>query len=121
MNSHDGVGVNIGRDRGEHALRRALTDLSGHMDIHFRAHMLSSREAYNEKLSDLGGEGRVHAEGESYFPTHHEIPGKMSHVWLGSPCTSSSSNAVIYKKYNIACVSSYSQTDAPAGKRPALA
>lgn len=110
MNSHDRVGVNIRRERGERGLRRARTELSGHMDVHIRAHMLPS---------DLGGEGGVHAEGESYLD--HEIPGKMSHVWLRGQCTPSNRNAMRDRKYNTACVSSYCQTGAPAAKRPAPA
>lgn len=46
MNSHDSVCVNIRRDRSEYAVRRALIELSGHMDVRFRAHMLPTREAY---------------------------------------------------------------------------
>lgn len=103
MNSQDSVGVDIRRKRGEHGLRRALTDLRGHMDVHIRAQMLPSRAAYNEKHSGLRGEGGVHAEGESYL--YHEIPGKMSHVWLRGQCTPSNRNAMRDKKYNTACVS----------------
>lgn len=102
MHSQDSVGVNIRRERGDHGLRRALTELSGHMDVHIRAHMLPSREAY-EKHSDLRGEGGVPAEGQSYL--YHEIPGKLSHVWLRGQCTPSNRNAMRDKKYNTACVS----------------
>lgn len=84
-------------------------------------HICYLPETQNEKHSDLGGEGGVHAEGERYFPTYHEIPGKMSHIWLRGQCTPSNRIAMRYKKYNTACVSSYSQTGAPAGKRPAPA
>lgn len=57
----------------------------------------------NEKHSDLGEEGGVHAEGETYFPTPHEILGKMSRV-TGRSVYTSNWNAMRYKKYNTAYV-----------------
>lgn len=47
--------------------------------------------------------------------------GKCLPVWLRGQCTPSNRNAMRDKKYNTARVSSYSQTGAPAEKRPAPA
>lgn len=66
-------------------LRRALTELSGYVDVHFRAHVLSTREVYGEKQE--GGRSVCTRE-KIDIPTHCEIPGKrVSFVAGKSVCT----------------------------------
>lgn len=53
-----------------------------HLDVHFRAQVLPSRKAYDEKHSDLGGRrgiGGVCMHREKDFSMYHEIPRKKSH------------------------------------------
>lgn len=61
----------------------------------------------------------MHREKDT-FPHTKKSQGEC-HEWPRGQCTPSNRNAMRYKKYKTACVSSYSQTGAPAGKRPAPA
>lgn len=66
-------------------LSGALTEGSRHQDVHFRAQVVPSRKAYDEKHSDLGsrrGIGGVCMNREKDFSTYREIPRKKSHEWL---------------------------------------
>lgn len=76
-------------------LKRALTELSGYMDVYFRAHVLSTREVYGENAQTEKGKERCMYRGvKKTFPHVVKSQGKrVSHLWLGSHCAAGNRNA----------------------------
>lgn len=50
-------------------LRRALTGLTGCVNVHFRAQVLPTSVVYGEKHADLGGEDGMYVQGEKKIPS----------------------------------------------------